>query len=161
MSKSGAPMTQTGPSESKPTSTVPANLKSTKGARTSSSLSKTWQPCESPMGVRQNPWTPTTRRGPIAAEASSPGPAVVSLPSLIGKPPQESRRPRAPAFTFGHKLDPPGTTTRAGPGPATYNTEGMTAKGRWYFVTSSHKITKDVSIVTISQFRVKSMPLNP
>lgn len=36
------------------------------------------------MGVRQNPWTPTTRRGPIAAEASSPGPAVVSLPTLIG-----------------------------------------------------------------------------
>lgn len=37
------------------------------------------------MGVRQNPWTPTKRRGPIAAETASPGPAVVSLPSLIGK----------------------------------------------------------------------------
>lgn len=37
------------------------------------------------MGVRQNPWTPTKRRGPIAAESSSPGPAVVSLPTLIGK----------------------------------------------------------------------------
>lgn len=37
------------------------------------------------MGVRQNPWTPTKRRGPIAAEAASPGPAVVALPTLIGK----------------------------------------------------------------------------
>ncbi|CAB3236149.1 unnamed protein product [Arctia plantaginis] len=82
------------------------------------------------MGVRQNPWTPTKRRGPIAAESSSPGPAVVSLPSLIGKPPQESRRVRAPAFTFGQKLEPPGLISKAGPGPATYNTEGMTAKGR-------------------------------
>ncbi|CAB3236148.1 unnamed protein product [Arctia plantaginis] len=80
------------------------------------------------MGVRQNPWTPTKRRGPIAAESSSPGPAVVSLPSLIGKPPQESRRVRAPAFTFGQKLEPPGLISKAGPGPATYNTEGMTAK---------------------------------
>lgn len=34
--------------------------------------------------VRQNPWTPTKRRGPIAAEAASPGPAVVALPSFIG-----------------------------------------------------------------------------
>ena len=52
-----------------------------------------------------------------------------------GKPPQESRRPRAPAFTFGHKLDPPGSgLTKAGPGPATYNTEGMTAKGELNYV---------------------------
>ncbi|KAH9632761.1 hypothetical protein HF086_012096 [Spodoptera exigua] len=127
---SGVTTFQTGPSDSKMTPSVPGNLRPSKGERASSSVSKTWQRCESPMGVRQNPWTPTTRRGPIAAEASSPGPAVVSLPTLIGKPPQESRRPRAPAFTFGHKLDPPGNNSRAGPGPATYNTEGMTAKGQ-------------------------------
>lgn len=52
--------------------------------RTSSSLPKKFYPCDPLMGVRQNPWTPTKRRGPIAAEASSPGPAVVSLPTLIG-----------------------------------------------------------------------------
>ncbi|OWR42791.1 hypothetical protein KGM_215991A, partial [Danaus plexippus plexippus] len=79
------------------------------------------------MGVRQNPWTPTKRRGPIAAETASPGPAVVSLPSLIGKPPPESRKTRAPAFTFGQKLEAAGKD-KSGPGPASYNTEGMTAK---------------------------------
>lgn len=35
-------------------------------------------------GIKQVPWTPTKRRGPIAAESSSPGPAAVALPSLIG-----------------------------------------------------------------------------
>lgn len=36
-------------------------------------------------GLTQRPWTPTKRRGPIAAEYNSPGPACVSLPSYIGK----------------------------------------------------------------------------
>lgn len=36
-------------------------------------------------GHSQRPWTPTKRRGPIAAEYSSPGPACVSLPTYIGK----------------------------------------------------------------------------
>ncbi|XP_050672613.1 outer dense fiber protein 3-like isoform X7 [Leptidea sinapis] len=97
--------------------------------RTDSILSKRSFVCDSLMGIRQNPWTPTKRRGPIAAEAASPGPAVVSLPSLIGKPPPESRKSRAPAYTFGHKLEGL-DRNKAGPGPATYNTEGMTAKGR-------------------------------
>lgn len=35
--------------------------------------------------ISQRPWTPTKRRGPIAAEFSGPGPAWVTLPSLIGK----------------------------------------------------------------------------
>lgn len=35
-------------------------------------------------GFEQRPWTPTKRRGPIAAEHSSPGPACVQLPNLIG-----------------------------------------------------------------------------
>lgn len=37
------------------------------------------------VGIKQMPWTPTKRRGPIAAESNSPGPAAVALPSLIGK----------------------------------------------------------------------------
>jgi hypothetical protein len=36
-------------------------------------------------GIQQQPWTPTKRRGPIAAEYSSPGPACVTLPNLIGE----------------------------------------------------------------------------
>jgi hypothetical protein len=35
-------------------------------------------------GFEQKPWTPTKRRGPIAAEHSSPGPAY-TLPQLLGK----------------------------------------------------------------------------
>lgn len=35
-------------------------------------------------GFEQRPWTPTKRRGPIAAEMSSPGPACVQLPQLLG-----------------------------------------------------------------------------
>lgn len=60
-----------------------------------------------------------------------------------GKPPQESRRVRAPAFTFGHKLEPPGLISKAGPGPATYNTEGMTAKG-----TCTLKLQCTLSFIT-------------
>lgn len=36
-------------------------------------------------GFEQRPWTPTVRRGQIAAETSTPGPAAVALPNLIGK----------------------------------------------------------------------------
>lgn len=53
--------------------------------RTTSAVTRKTYYCDQPMGIRQNAWTPTQRRGPIAAEAASPGPAVVSLPSLIGK----------------------------------------------------------------------------
>jgi hypothetical protein len=35
-------------------------------------------------GFEQKPWTPTKRRGPIAAEHSSPGPAY-TLPQLLGR----------------------------------------------------------------------------
>lgn len=34
--------------------------------------------------MTQRPWTPTKKRGPIAAEYNSPGPACVTLPPLIG-----------------------------------------------------------------------------
>lgn len=36
-------------------------------------------------GFKQSQWTPTKRRGPIAAEFSGPGPAAVALPTLVGK----------------------------------------------------------------------------
>lgn len=36
------------------------------------------------MGVKQQPWAPTVRRGPIAAEMKSPAPNSVDLPPLTG-----------------------------------------------------------------------------
>lgn len=36
------------------------------------------------MGVKQQPWTPTVRRGMIAAEMKSPAPNSVDLPPLLG-----------------------------------------------------------------------------
>ena len=36
------------------------------------------------MGGQSGSWTPTKRRGPIAAEFQGPGPAALSLPSLFG-----------------------------------------------------------------------------
>lgn len=35
-------------------------------------------------GFEQRPWTPTVRRGPIAAEMKSPAPNSVDLPPLLG-----------------------------------------------------------------------------
>lgn len=52
---------------------------------------------------------------------------------VSGKPPPESRKPRAPSYTFGQKHDPPGTSFKPGPSPASYNTEGMTCKGNTTF----------------------------
>lgn len=37
------------------------------------------------MVVKEQKWTPTVRRGPIAAEMKSPAPNSVDLPSLLGK----------------------------------------------------------------------------
>lgn len=50
-------------------------------------------------------WQPTKRRGPIAAEYSSPGPATYGLPGLIGQPGHDTRsvHQRGPAFPFGLK----------------------------------------------------------
>ena len=36
------------------------------------------------MGGQSGTWTPTKRRGPIAAEFQGPGPAAIGLPSLFG-----------------------------------------------------------------------------
>lgn len=35
-------------------------------------------------GYEQRPWTPTVRRGPIAAEIQTPAPNHVDLPPLLG-----------------------------------------------------------------------------
>lgn len=39
----------------------------------------------SKMVVKEQKWTPTVRRGPIAAEMKSPAPNSVDLPPLLGK----------------------------------------------------------------------------
>ena len=36
------------------------------------------------MGGQSGTWTPTKRRGPIAAEFQGPGPAQIVLPSIFG-----------------------------------------------------------------------------
>ncbi|CAA9995323.1 unnamed protein product [Nesidiocoris tenuis] len=48
-------------------------------------------------GFTQRPWTPTKRRGAISAEFTSPGPACVTLPNLLGKdcPPAVSLHSRS------------------------------------------------------------------
>lgn len=80
------------------------------------------------VGVTQRPWTPTKRRGPIAAEYSSPGPACVTLPPLIGKTVPDSKRERAPAFSFGSRHETKNVSP--GPGPGQYNVSGLSAKGK-------------------------------
>ncbi|KAJ8922846.1 hypothetical protein NQ315_007881 [Exocentrus adspersus] len=77
-------------------------------------------------GMTQRPWTPTKRRGPIAAEFSGPGPACVYLPSYIGKRTSESKSGRAPAFSFGARTN--GKLENIGPGPGQYNVTGLSAK---------------------------------
>ncbi|CAG9826690.1 unnamed protein product [Diabrotica balteata] len=79
-------------------------------------------------GMTQRPWTPTKRRGPIAAEFKGPGPACVALPSYIGRRTAESRSERAPAFSFGSRQN--GKLESIGPGPGQYNITGMSAKGK-------------------------------
>uniref|UniRef100_V5G788 Outer dense fiber protein n=1 Tax=Anoplophora glabripennis TaxID=217634 RepID=V5G788_ANOGL len=79
-------------------------------------------------GMTQRPWTPTKRRGPIAAEFRGPGPACVALPSYIGKKTSESKSGRAPAFSFGARHN--GKLESIGPGPGQYNVTGLSAKGK-------------------------------
>ncbi|KAK7864335.1 hypothetical protein R5R35_009178 [Gryllus longicercus] len=80
-------------------------------------------------GITQVPWTPTKRRGPIAAEYQSPGPACVALPNLTGgSSVPDSKRNRAPAFSFGSRSG--GKTDSPGPGPGQYNVTGLSAKGK-------------------------------
>jgi len=79
-------------------------------------------------GFVQRPWTPTKRRGGIAAEVASPGPACVLLPNLVGTRIVESKKTAAPAFSFGARHMGKGYTY--GPGPAQYNITGLAAKGK-------------------------------
>uniref|UniRef100_A0A0A1XJM1 Outer dense fiber protein 3 n=1 Tax=Zeugodacus cucurbitae TaxID=28588 RepID=A0A0A1XJM1_ZEUCU len=79
-------------------------------------------------GIEQRPWTPTVRRGKIAAETSSPGPACVQLPTLVGKKVPDSKKPGAPAFTFGQKHR--SNFDSIGPGPAQYDVSGLGMKGK-------------------------------
>ncbi|CAH0560735.1 unnamed protein product [Brassicogethes aeneus] len=79
-------------------------------------------------GITQRPWTPTKRRGPIAAEYNSPGPACVNLPSYMGKNTVEAKNGRAPAFSFGARHG--GRQETLGPGPGQYNVTGLSAKGK-------------------------------
>lgn len=76
----------------------------------------------------QKPWTPTKRRGPIAAEFANPGPACVQLPQLLGTRIVESKKSAAPAFSFGSRHS--GKSNTFGPGPAQYNVTGLAAKGK-------------------------------
>ncbi|CAH1394214.1 unnamed protein product [Nezara viridula] len=79
-------------------------------------------------GFQQRPWTPTKRRGPIAAEYTSPGPACVTLPNLFGSITNDSKKGRAPAFSFGSRHG--GKNDSIGPGPGQYNVTGLSAKGK-------------------------------
>lgn len=79
----------------------------------------------SKMGGQTNgTWTPTKRRGPIAAEFSSPGPAAISLRSAIGSGGVTKSRP--PAFTMGSRHE--AKLDKAGPGPGQYNVTGLSNK---------------------------------
>ncbi|XP_014256424.1 outer dense fiber protein 3-like isoform X1 [Cimex lectularius] len=79
-------------------------------------------------GFQQRPWTPTKRRGPIAAEYTSPGPACVTLPNLLGTSSTDSKNGRAPAFSFGARHG--GKNDTVGPGPGQYNITGLSSKGK-------------------------------
>ncbi|XP_037795154.1 outer dense fiber protein 3-like isoform X3 [Penaeus monodon] len=77
------------------------------------------------MGGQTNgTWTPTKRRGPIAAEFSSPGPAAIALKSGIGSGGATKSRP--PAFTMASRHEP--KNEKVGPGPGQYNVTGLSNK---------------------------------
>merc|ERR1711892_84005 len=68
------------------------------------------------------------RRGPIAAEFQSPGPAAINLPGLFGNQClNESTKAASPAFTFAGKHEQ--KVRSIAPSPNTYNTAGLTARG--------------------------------
>lgn len=80
------------------------------------------------MGYVQGQWTPTKRRGPIAAEFTGPGPASIALPSLIGAATKESSKSNAPSFTLNGR--PRDKLDSVGPGPATYDLTALTHTGK-------------------------------
>ncbi|GBP03785.1 hypothetical protein EVAR_2500_1 [Eumeta japonica] len=103
-------------------------FKSGRGA--SSGFKCVWavaSPLTAPEASRTRPAVCERRITPLSSNHS----ALVynELGDRKGKPPSESRKPRAPAFTIGQKLLAELPAGKVGPGPASYNTEGMTAKG--------------------------------
>ncbi|KAL7635944.1 UNVERIFIED_CONTAM: hypothetical protein RMT77_013761 [Armadillidium vulgare] len=82
------------------------------------------------MGGQKNTqfvWTPTKRRGPIAAEFSTPGPAAINLPPTFGSKVTVTKS-RSPAFTISGRHESRSST--ASPGPGQYNINGLTYKGK-------------------------------
>ncbi|GFQ86163.1 outer dense fiber protein 3, partial [Trichonephila clavata] len=79
--------------------------------------------------VYQQEWRPTRPIGVIGAQSSSPGPAIVNLPSTIGEKNHDPTRTKAPGYKMGIKL-PQGWAKKFGPGPAAYNTQGLTNMGK-------------------------------
>ncbi|XP_013787628.1 outer dense fiber protein 3-like [Limulus polyphemus] len=83
----------------------------------------------SPTGyVLQRPWTPTKRRGPIAAEHIGPGPAYISLPSTFGLGSGDTSYSKSPSYTFGSKVE--ARRKNFTPGPGSYDIAGISEKGK-------------------------------
>ncbi|RWS16504.1 outer dense fiber protein 3-like protein [Dinothrombium tinctorium] len=78
--------------------------------------------------IQQRPWTPTKRRGPIAAEFNTPGPAAFTLPSTFGPNCNDARKAKPPAYSFGIKYDEKHDI--ATPGPGEYTVDGVTKSGK-------------------------------
>lgn len=79
------------------------------------------------MGYIQGQWVPTKRRGPIAAEFTGPGPAALSLPSLIGSS-KDGSKSNSPSYSINGR--PKTKLDNVGPGPATYDLTNLTNAGR-------------------------------
>merc|ERR1711971_794305 len=65
--------------------------------------------------------TPHKRRGPIAAEFSTPGPASIALPGLIGNVNPESNKLSSPSFSL--RMKPAGPKQFLTPAPGAYKNE--------------------------------------
>ncbi|GIY11442.1 uncharacterized protein CDAR_374311 [Caerostris darwini] len=78
--------------------------------------------------VQQRQWTPTKRRGPIAGEWQTPGPADITLPSTLGPRKRDITRAKSPAFTFSGKHEEKVKFTT--PGPGSYNVSGVRRTGK-------------------------------
>ncbi|GIY78488.1 outer dense fiber protein 3 [Caerostris extrusa] len=68
--------------------------------------------------VYQGEWRPTRPIGLIGAMTSSPGPAIVNLPSTIGEEGHDPTKTKAPGYKIGIKLRR--GEKGLGPGPAMY-----------------------------------------
>ncbi|GBM82893.1 Outer dense fiber protein 3 [Araneus ventricosus] len=78
--------------------------------------------------VYQGEWKPTRPRRSIGAMSSSPGPAIVNLPSTIGEEGHDKTRTKAPGYKMGIRL--PKKSTGFGPGPQAYTIENITNMGK-------------------------------